>query len=118
MIISENKINGNVLSLFNSSNVKKSLYSEKDRKLMVYFIKERKVVKDNEKNYYYTKNKVNYIGSVYIYSNVDKKLFEQFKNSDSQGTFINKVLSKNNSYINKIKLISEEIKDLFQEISI
>lgn len=118
MLISENNIGGNVLALFNSSNVKKSIYSEKDRKLMVYFIKERKKLKENDKKYSYTVNNTNYVGSVYIYKNVDKKLFEQFKNSGSQGNFVNKVLSKNNSYINKIILISEEIKDLFQEISI
>ena len=118
MLLKENNNEGKSICLYDSTNIKKTIYDFKTKKLMVFFIKSRKKMVHGDEKYYFKKDGVFLMGSVYIYKNIDNKIFNEFKENESQGSYMNNVIVKNNNFTNKMKLLSIEIEDIVNNSSI
>lgn len=98
--------------------VKTEYFSEKES-LLVFFIKER-YRRNKDNTYFLNENKQkikDLVGEVYQYMNIDNNLYEDFKKSESQGSYINKNF-KNNPKIyvsGNFKLQLSEVNNLIEE---
>lgn len=81
---------GYIESVFSSSNILKTTYFPKQQRLYLAFNR----------------------GKMYSYENVDNELYSEFENSESQGVFFSKKISKNKNYPfrEEFTLYPEEIK--------
>jgi hypothetical protein len=91
-VVTDDKGKKYVECIFDSSNITKTIYFE-----------------DNEKFYIFFKR-----GHGYSYINVDKELYENFENAESQGKFFNQNIKTNpiHQYRFEYKLFESEIKEV------
>jgi hypothetical protein len=92
MILQKKEINEFIESVYDSSNLYKSIYNTKKNELFIFFKR----------------------GGVYVYGPVSNELFEGLQNAESQGKYFHAVLKKSNeiNYSKAFTLHEEEKNDL------
>jgi hypothetical protein len=97
-------------NLFLFPNIIKTIYHTDKKKLEVVFIKNRVVFIPQE-----NKKVEKVLSSVYLIENVDYSIYEELKNSESQGNYYNAFIKKYNPVVMSFNLIDEEVKDVTYE---
>ena len=107
--------------IYNSDNIKKTIYYPSKKSLFLFFIKERKnnFLKESQlpKDELWKNDKKVFKGTLYKIRNIDEVIYKDFKNADSQGRYYNAYIAKEPKYFKdgNFILTKVEIKEVLEE---